>query len=142
MTNLPRMDISMPVAPAPQIADVRPRVDSVQGVSPVTEQVPVSARTATTDNQSKGNDTGTGGAANPQVQLQMPAQPTAPVASSSTILSDASHVSYYDKEAQTIVRQMVDEKTGKVVASYPDQAALARIARLREELGKMVDKKA
>jgi hypothetical protein len=146
MTNLPRMDISMPVTPAPQIAEARPRVEAVQGVSPVVEQVQVSPRAANTDGDTKGGGTASGGtasgsAANSQVQSPTPTKAPAPPASSGAALADASHVSYYDNDAQTIVRQMVDEKTGKVMASYPDQAALARIARLREELGSMVDKK-
>ena len=142
MSNLPRMDISMPVAPVPQVADVRPRVETVQGISPVTEQVAASPRAATADAQTKGSGTGTGATPNPQeMQMPTPAPAPAPVASSGSALAATSHVSYFDNNAQTIVRQMVDEKTGKVVQSYPDQAELARIARIREDLGKMIDEK-
>lgn len=146
MSNLPRMDISMPVAPVLQVADVRPRVETVQGVSPVTEQVGASPQAATADAQTKGSGTGTGMAttANPQaapIPAPAPAPVPSPVASNGPARAATSHVSYFDNDAQTIVRQMVDEKTGKVVQSYPDQAELARIARIREELGKMVDKK-
>ena len=121
MTTLARMDISVPNIQSAPVADVRPRVESVQGVTAVTEQVAAPPQAENTGDQNTGNQNSGSGAGNAAPQTGRGV--------------------YFDKDIQTFVHVALDDVTGRVVQTYPDEAALARMARAGELVGKMLDTK-
>jgi hypothetical protein len=71
------------------------------------------------------------------VQTDLPASQSVTAADPSTIVRndpqaptivDLSHEAYYDRDASTVVYQVVNSNTGQVVEQYPDEAALRRRA--------------
>ena len=116
MTTVARMDISVPSVPVTPVAEARPRVDSIQGVAAVTEQVPAPPQSEGMDQQNGGNGAG-----------------------NSSPKTD--HGVYYDKELQAFIQISVDDTTGRVVRTYPDDATLARMARMNEAVGRLLDTK-
>ena len=115
MTSMPRMDISIPSSPVTPVAETRPRVESVLGVTAATEQVSAGPKSETADNKTGGGKEREGSA--PQ----------------------AGHSVYYDRDIKTFIQLTVDSDTGQVLHTYPDQASIDRMARLAQALGKTVD---
>jgi hypothetical protein len=76
-------------------------------------------------------------AANDAVQTVLPANQTVTATDASTIVRndpeaptiiDISHQAFYDRDATTMVYQVVDSNNGQVVDQYPDEAVLRRRA--------------
>ena|ERR1700756_1308766 len=76
-------------------------------------------------------------AANDAVQTVLPANQSVTATDASTIVRndpeaptiiDISHQAFYDRDASTMVYQVVDSNNGQVVDQYPDEAVLRRRA--------------
>ena len=76
-------------------------------------------------------------AANDAVQTVLPANQSVTATDASTIVRndpqaptiiDISHQAYFDRDASTMVYQVVDSNNGQVVDQFPDEAVLRRRA--------------
>jgi hypothetical protein len=76
-------------------------------------------------------------AANDAVQTVLPANQTVTATDASTIVRndpeaptiiDISHQAFFDRDASTMVYQVVDSNNGQVVDQFPDEAVLRRRA--------------
>jgi hypothetical protein len=76
-------------------------------------------------------------AANDAVQTDLPTSQSVTAADASTIVSndpqaativDISHQAFFDRDASSMVYEVVDENNGQVVDQYPDEAVLRRRA--------------
>jgi hypothetical protein len=76
-------------------------------------------------------------AANDAVQTDLPSSQSVTAADAGTAVRndpeastivDISHEAFFDRDASTMVYQVVDENTGQVVDQYPDEAVLRRRA--------------
>ena len=75
-------------------------------------------------------------AANSAVATELPASQSVTATDASTVARndaqivnfDISHEAFYDHAANSMVYQVVDQKTDEVVTQYPDEAALRRRA--------------
>src|SRR5262245_44671817 len=75
-------------------------------------------------------------AANNAVATELPANQSVTATDESTVTRndaqfvtfDISHEAFYDREAGSMVYQVVDDKTDEVVNQYPDEAVLRRRA--------------
>jgi hypothetical protein len=76
-------------------------------------------------------------AANDAVQTVLPANQSVTATDASTIVRndpeaptiiDISHQAFYDRDASTMVYQVVDSNNGQVVDQFPDEAVLRRRA--------------
>jgi hypothetical protein len=76
-------------------------------------------------------------AANDAVQTDLPSSQSVTATDTSTVVRndpqaptivDLSHQAFFDRDASTIVYQVVNEDTGQVVDQYPDEAVVRRRA--------------
>jgi uncharacterized FlaG/YvyC family protein len=84
-------------------------------------------------------------AANNAVPTELPASQSVTASDAATVTRndaaivsfDISHQAFYDRDAGSMVYQVVDQKTDEVVEQYPDEAVLRRRAYFRSlELSK------